>query len=334
MRSIKFDPSKMDGYGRTLRHVRNIKFTDPLTGESFFHDKYKRLFYLANDFELNYQPRIMVFVEGKSEEKVLPKVFEWYYNKPENLGIEIVNFRGVDSLLSTSKNAAKLRDLINAIQADIKNKAVEINHRKSLTKLIKDLKDTDVVISNWTSFISYNLEKWQIIPFFVSDNEGNVKHFLGAEEPIKFEGKTYNVPDEWKYLWGVNNGNKPFKGKDLEFANFTDEEIALAIKKVVNENVEIKKVKETRNNGKGINKIHNKISEPGIKVKIVDTLFENLFKQYEKTEDEYILKRPIFELMDKILELANLNYPPIDRTIEAHNKEIILNILNGKEIKN
>lgn len=331
---LNFNPDEMDQYGRLLRASRNKKYIDPEKNRNYYYDRYKRVFYLANDFELNYQPRIMVFVEGKSEEMVFPKIFEWYYNKPENIGIEIVNFKGVDKLLSTSKNTEKLRNLIYEIQADIRDDLIIDDHKRRLRKLIKDLKDTDIVISNWTSFISYNLEKWQIIPFFTSDNEGNVKHFLDAEKPIKFEGKYYNVPDEWRFLWGTNNENKPYNGKDLEFANFTDDEIALAIGQTVNENIDVNKVKEIRNRNQGINKIHPKISEQGNKVKIVDTLFENLFKKYDENNDDSIFKRPIFKMIDKILDLSHSNHPPVNTIIELKNKEYILNLLEGKNFDN
>ena len=332
---LKVDPSDMNKYGlASLRSARNKGFTDIITGKSFYHDRYKRLFYLANDFELNYQPRMMVFVEGETEEKLFPKIFEWYYDKPENLGIEIVNFKGVDKLLSTSKNATELRDLINKIQADIKDKAIKTTHRIRLAELLKDLKSTDIVISNWTSFISYNLEKWQIIPFFVSDNEGNVKHFLDAEEPIKFEGDEYNVPDEWKYLWGINNENKPFKGNNFELANFSDEEILLAINQVLDDPIGINEVKKIREQEAGIKKIDDRITGK-TKRKIVKVLFNNLFENYEQTRDEsIILNRPISKLIEKILNLANLNHPPVDRVIEIHNKETISNILNGKRVEN
>jgi hypothetical protein len=305
------------------------QYFDPEKNKNHYHDAYKMLFYLSNRFKLDYQPRIMVFVEGKSEEIVFPEIFKWFFGPPENWGIEIVNFKGVDKLLSTSKNAEELKALINEISADLKSKKVVIRnetHMKRLNKLIKDLKNTDIVISNWTSFISYNLEKWQIIPFFVSDNEGNVKHFLEAEKPIKFEEKSYDVPDDWKYLWGINNENKPLKGKDLEFANFTDEEIVSAINEVINDDIDINIVKEARKNGDGINKIHSEISKPGIKIDIVKKLFTNMYTK----DDAYILEKPIFSLMKKIVELANLNHLPVNTEMELRNKQTILDLLNGK----
>ncbi|MCE7698730.1 MAG: hypothetical protein K8E24_007800, partial [Methanobacterium paludis] len=157
-------------------------------------------------------------MKEKPKKEYFQKFFECYHNKPENLGIEIVNFKGVDKLLSTSKNAKKLRNVIKNIEIEEKKLLISKNQKKILNKLVKELKKTDIIVSNWTSFINYNLEKWQIIPFFVSDNEGNVKHFLDAEKPIKFEGKDYNVPDEWKYLWGETNENEPYKGNNFELA--------------------------------------------------------------------------------------------------------------------
>jgi hypothetical protein len=295
--------------------------------KNYYNDPYKRLFYLANSFKLDYQPRIMVFVEGKSEKIVFPKIFECFYGPPENLGIEIVNFEGVDKLLSTSENAEKLKALIDEIQADMRPKPIRNeDHMKRLNELIKNLKKTNIVLSNWTSFISYNLEKWQIIPFFVSDNEGRVKQFLDFGKAIKFEGKTYNVPDDWKFLWGINNENKPFKGKDLEFANFTDQEITLAINEVINTNLDINVVKEARTREIGINKLHDKISEPGIKIKIVQLLFANLLRKDEAT----ILERPIIKPIEKIVELANLNHPPVNTDVELQNKRRIGDLLDGE----
>lgn len=324
---LNFDTSEENQSGRVLRSFRHRIYFDPKKNKNYYHDKYKRLFYLANAFELNYQPRIMVFVEGETEEGIFPRIFEWYYAKPENLGIEIVNFKGVDKLLSTSQNATELKNLIDNIQKDLREKCISTNQRIKMTKLIKKLKNTDIVISNWTSFIRYNLEKWQIIPFFVSDNEGNVKHFLDAGKPINFEGKNYDIPSGWKYLWGETNENKPYKGNNFEFANFSDEEIVLAINQVLNDEIDIEKVKKVREQEEGIKKIDDRILKSGTKRKIVQVLFDNLFKEYEETNGRLLLDRPIFRLIDKIMELANLNHLPTNTEIELINKNYILSLL-------
>ncbi len=315
-----------------IRHLRGYyeRYMDPEKDKNYFYDRYKRLFYLANDFKLDYQPRVMVFVEGGIEERILPEIFKWYHDYPENYGIEFVNFKGVDQLLSTSKNAKRLKMIIRKIEIE-KKKAFGLsnNQKKNLNNLIDDLKKTDIVISNWTSFISYNLEKWQIIPFFLSDNEGNVQHFLDSGEPIRFEGESYNVPASWKYLWGIDNENKPFMGKDFEFANFSDEEILLSINDVLDEEITIDVVEEIRGSGNPIKKIDDRLDDSRIKAEVVKKLFDTLFREYDENGDESVLERPIFKVIEKILDLASLNNPPVNTLIERENKKIILNLLKG-----
>jgi len=81
-----------------------------------------------------------------------------------------------------------------------------------------------------------------------------VEHFLDAGKPINFKGKNYDIPDDWKYLWGVTNNNKPYKGNNFELANFNDEEILLAIEELLNDKIDINKVKEVREQEEGIKK--------------------------------------------------------------------------------
>ena len=308
---------------------KKICFTEKkLNIKNFYHDKYKRLFYLSNTFRLDYQPRVIVFVEGKTEEKILPKIFEWYYGTtPDSLGIEFIDFKGVDQLLSTSKNAEKLSKLVVDIEKNVKQKIRSNDNRKTFNKLIKDFKKVDIVTSNWTSFLSYNLEKWQIIPFFLSDNEGNVKHFLEAETPIRFKEKNYNIPQEWRFLWGVDNQDAPFIGDSFELANFSDHEIATAINEILESNIEDEKVQELRISERGI----NVLVDPGVeenKIEINEKLVDNMFNSYEKNKDDSLFKKPIFNVIKKIINLTVRNYPPSDRRIELENKNYIENLLN------
>jgi hypothetical protein len=311
---LRFDPQE------TLRGIRNRRYSDNV--KNYYHDCYKRLFYLANDFGLDYQPRITVFVEGKTEETVFPEVFEWFVGqKPDNRGIEFINFRGVDKLLSTAKNAEKLRTLLTELQKEEKQQIWSKRKNSELNQVIKNLKNIDIVISNWTSFLSYNLEKWQIIPFFMSDNEGNIKHFLEAEKPIRFEGQNYDIPENWRYIWGVSNENNPFEGKNFEMANFSDEEIATVLSKILNKEIKPEDVNKLRRNNQGIKQIDGSVDAK--KVDIAVKLFENLKENYSKTEDQTIFERPIFKVISKITNLAVLNHPPVDREIEMKNKEYI-----------
>ena len=296
---------------------------------NFYHNKYKRLFYLSNSFRLDYQPRVIVLVEGKTEEKILPKVFKWYYGTmPDSLGIEFIDFKGVDQLLSTSKNAEKLSKLVVDIEKNVKQKIRSNDNRKTFNKLVKDFKKVDIVTSNWTSFLSYNLEKWQIIPFFLSDNEGNVKHFLEAETPIRFKGKNYNIPQEWRFLWGVDNQDEPFIGDSFELANYSDLEITTAINEILESNIEDEEVQELRISERGINLLDPRVEEN--KIEINEKLFDNMFNSYKKDKDDSLLKRPIFNVIKKIYNLAAMGTfaSPGDRRVELMNINYIEKILS------
>jgi len=311
------DPKKLP----MLRNYRNDNFYDENEGKDYYYNRYKRLFYLANSFELDYQPRVMLFVEGETEENVLPLFFEWYSDiSPEDMGVEIINFKGVTQLLSTSESAEKLRKLLIDLQRKERQEILSKTKNKQLNQIIKDLQEVDIVISNWTSFLSYNLEKWQIIPFFISDNEGNIKHFLDADKPIRFEGADCNVPKRWRFLWGIDNENLPFVGKDFEFANFSNEEIASALEKVIGKKVAVEEIQALRENGNGINKVDGVEKK---KIEIGKELIQTLITTYQATKDEAILRRPLISAIDKVLELASLNHLPTSRKHELINKAAI-----------
>jgi len=220
-----------------------------------------------------------------------------------------------------------LRKLLNNIQKEARQNVISDKNRSKLYKLIKKLKKVDIVISNWTSFLSYNLEKWQIIPFFLSDNEGNIKHFLEAETPISFIGENYNVPQEWHFLWGIDNQNTPFTGDNFELANFSNHEITTAINEILKSGIEDEEVQKLRDTKKGINALGPEVKYN--KIDINEKLVNNMFNNYEKDQDDSSLKRPIFKVIKKITDL-----PPIrtqsspDRRVELMNINYIGKILS------
>ncbi|VVB64976.1 Uncharacterised protein [uncultured archaeon] len=312
-----------------LRGVRNRNYSDE--DKNYWDDKYKRLFYLANQFGFDYQPRIMVFVEGETEERVLPKIFEWYFDAPQDHGIEIIGFKGVEKLISTSTTAKQLRDLITEIRKDDKIPFLTPKQSTKLNKIIDKLERMNIIFSNWSSFIHFNLEKWQIIPFFIADYEGSITKFLDYGRPIKFGDDDYNVPRQWRYLWGVDNDNKPFIGNNFELANFTDSEIKVAIDEVLDGSINIEKIIEIRSLGLGINELDERVDAPGNKIKIANILINNLFKNYQDRGDSSISDRPVFIAIRKIIEIAASNKPPMNRMIEIENKKIIYDILKSGE---
>lgn len=286
---LKFEPEEMDQCGVLLRATRNKRYYDK--DKNYYHDRYKRLFYLANDFGLDYQPRIMVFVEGKTEETIFPVIFEQYIgNKPENLGIEFVNIHGITQFFGK--------------ETSLKN--VQGNYDRKF-------------ISSFSHLISYNLNKWQIIPFFIGDDEHDINYLLQNGTAISFNQNSYSLPKDWQYIWGITNGNKPFQGKDFEMANFNDNEIVEVLSAILPQKIKSSDVKIQRDQNNGIKQVD--ASVVNCKVTIAEKLIENLFGEYERIKDESIFERPIFKVITKITNLAVSNHPPVDREIEIKNKE-------------
>jgi len=291
---LEFEPNQMEPK-RTLRDIRNEKYSD--NEKNYYYDRYKRLLYFANDFELDYQPRVIVFVEGKIEETIFPEIFELYNGqKPDNMGIEFISIEGISQFFG-QKIAEK----------DLNNKYKKI------------------FISNFNHLVSYNLIKWQIIPFFIGDDENNITSLLNKENVISFNQNQYPFPKEWQYIWGIANENKPLQGKDLEMSNFTDDEIAMVLKLYIP--ITSQEIEDNRKAGKGIKQISSNVEM--FKIKIVKTLFQNLFDNAEKEKKESIYERPIFKAIDKITNLAVFNHPPSNRNCELKNKEYIEEVLRN-----
>ena len=257
----------------------------------------------------------------------MPKIFEWYFDAPQDHGIEIISFKGVEKLISTSTTAKQLRDLITEIRKDDKIPFLTPKQSTKLNKIIGKLERMNIIFSNWSSFIHFNLEKWQIIPFFIADYEGNITKFLDYGRPIKFGNDDYNVPRQWRYLWGVDNDNKPFIGNNFEFANFTDSEIKSAIDEVLASSINIEEIIKIRSLGLGINRLDERVDAPGNKIKIANILINNLIKNYQDRKDRSVFDRPVFIAIRKIMEIAATNHPPMNRMFEIENKKIIYNLL-------
>lgn len=296
---LKFEPEQMNQNG-FLRTLRNNKYSEQ--DKNYFYDRHKKMFYLANAFGLDYQPRVTIFVEGKSEEIVFPEIFEKQAgNKPEDLGIEFISINGISQFFG---GETSLR-----------------NSQGSYDKKF---------ISNFNHLASYNLNKWQIIPYFIGDEENNISHLLRSGIAISFNQKQYAYPKHWQYLWGITNKNIPFQGKDFEMANFSDDQIADVLREILKKQIKPSDVKEKRNSGQGIKHIDCNVESH--KVEIVRRLVSNLYDEYEETQNSALLQRPIFNAINKIRELAVLNHPPVNRRIQLKNKEYIENELSKKQL--
>ena len=293
---LLFDAPKMDQTGILLRATRNNRYSDEKN--NLYHNRYKRLFYLANDFGLNYQPKVMVFFEGKTEENIFPYIFEKYAGiASEDFGIEFFNIRGISKFFGSG---------------------IPVN--------ISDKSSQKKIISNLNYLISYNLNKWQMFPFFVGDAENNIGHLLDTGVTLSFNRKPYPLPNEWRHIWGASN--QPFPGKDFEMANFTDNELAICLSEVLKKQITPDQVKEKRDAGQGIKQIDSLVGDTN-KITIVKKLYQDLFESYEQKREIGLLDRPIFKLIDRLGSLAEQNHPPVDRKIELENRKYIETVLQA-----
>ncbi|MHB1003990.1 MAG: TOPRIM nucleotidyl transferase/hydrolase domain-containing protein [Thermoleophilia bacterium] len=291
---LKFEPAKMNQFG-SLRAFRNNKYSDQ--DKNYYYDRHKRIFYLANDFGLDYQPRVTIFVEGKTEEIVFPEIFEKYAgNKTEDLGIEFISINGISQFFGG--------------ETSLKN-----SHGSYDKKFI----------SNFNHLASYNLNKWQIIPYFIGDEENNISHLLQSGIAISFNQKQYSHPIDWQYIWGLTNNNNPFQGKDFEMANFSNDEIADVLSEILIKEIKPSDVQAKRSSGQGIKQVCSEVVEH--KVDIARKMVSNLFNKHKETKDDSLLQRPIFVVIDNIRELAIINHPPVSRDIQLKNKKYIQNEL-------
>ncbi len=159
-----------------VRGIRNKVYFNEITNQYEFDLNRKKLYYLANEFDLDYHPRVIIFVEGKKKKKIIKKIFkEFYKTDIENRMIDIINFKGISNFCSR----------------EIKNKD-ENNKYKS------------TILSNYSHLINYFYENYQVIPFFIGDNENNIinklKEGIVFDSEKLFKYKTQLTTKEYKHL--------------------------------------------------------------------------------------------------------------------------------------
>lgn len=300
----------------SIRAYRNENFTNEITGDYEFNLNKKRLFYLCNSLNLDYHPKIILFVEGKIEREMLPKYFEFFGYNTQDIGIEIVDIEGIS----------------NFYGRNIKTKDV-------------NQKYLDNIVSSYKHLINFNLKKWQAIPFFIGDNENDILNRL-------INGKVFSINDlsenfnnfeiqdlKKEYLSSAND--KMLKGwtkiweYDFELDNFIPEELKEAINEVCGTNYtleDINKIFESCKNGekKGI-KILEGVEDN--KLLINKKLLENLIEYYNKTHDETIWQRKIFIVIDKLVNMCIFNPSPVNtKHLMKNMDELTLFIKNGWDI--
>ena len=308
-----------DEKGATLRGYRNEVFTNKITGEYEFNLKRRKSYYLANSLTLDYHPKILLFVEGKTEEIMIPKFFEFYGFNHKNLGIEIIDIGGILNFYSS-------KTFINAPNS----------------------KPFKAVVNNYFNLINFNLKLWQAIPCFIGDRENDIinklisgkmfdtKDLLNQidfsdmdNSDIEFVNNDElndNLVTGWSWIWDY----------DFEIDNFNPTEIRRAINDVCGINISIEDVENIydsckNSEKKGINDIHPKVKDN--KIEINKKAFEYMKEDYEKSLDSSISDRKIFSILDELIDMSILNHSPVNTAHALRNqKELNLCILKDYNI--
>lgn len=298
---LTLDPVSLDQSHLLLRASRNKLYSD--SQKNYYGDRYKRMQYLVNDFGLNYQPTVIVFVEGETEESVLPKMYTDRFGVPaESMGIEFRTLGGITKLFGPT------------VKPKIEGKY------------------TSIIVSNFQNMLSYNLDKWQTIPLLVGDNENEILTKLSSGNCIAFEDKDYKLPSGWCLVWGQDVGFS-LVGKDFELANYTNTELINAIVELNPKvNVTEAQIEKLRKNEQGLKQLPepNGALVDNLKIRLADKLYESLKNMYGDSKDDSLLERPLFKVLDHIARTASLNHAPRDRLQELANRDVIRDILEGK----
>ena len=120
-----------DLYGRTLplpHQVNAIPRGEP-TEQEVRPDIRRSLEYTVNQYGLNPQPKLVLFVEGQSEEHVVQRLLNEYFGIAAGaLALEIVNVRGVDNATGTKED--RFRALLRLVDY--------LHHHQTLALILLD----------------------------------------------------------------------------------------------------------------------------------------------------------------------------------------------------
>lgn len=169
---------------------------------------------------------------------MIPKFFEFYGYNFNDLRFEIVNVEGITKFYSGN--------------------------------ISKDKTDM-LVVSNFRNLITFNLELWQAIPFFVGDDEENISdiikqgHIFDTKRLIKQFSKYSHrkVENEIKQEYGELNSRMIkdwtyIRDKDFELSNYAPEELQKVINQVCHTDFSVNDLVEIRDSSKGISSLDKK----------------------------------------------------------------------------
>lgn len=268
----------------------------PTLGESLYLEKDKRygkgvtgnelqmLEFVTNEYHLNSKPKLILVVEGDGEEEQILRLAKSLGYPFPKVGIRLDNIRGVGNFTGSKK-----QDKYGALE-----KFIDDNHSR------------------------------QTIVFVLLDNEGRVRTIKErlVKTPSKFNpGRTIIKADHIR-IWD----------KTIEFDNFSHDEIAQAMTKLSQGQYQFTEADISGCEQKIVAKkkdplariFKDRIGEDGprfSKKALLKLLFDHIESSLEQEFDEDGKgKRPIVQILMKVIELAALNHQPVTRDIAEKNQ--------------
>lgn len=256
---------------------------DDFYGEGVSQNELQYLEYLTNEYNLNPRPKLILVVEGNGEEEQFPRLVEELFGLTfPRLGIEVRNVRGVGGFTGKRR----------------------LDKYGALEKFIDD----------------YHFR--QTIVFVILDNEGRVPTIKERliRAPSKFYPKRTVTKKEYIHVWDRN----------VEFDNFSHKEIAQAMTELcegrylftAEEIADCQERFDARKNNPLGRLFEEKVSYGLSKPKLLRRLcgFIILYAGSEFGTDSKA-RRPLVQVLEKIIELASINYQPVTQDIWQKNQE-------------
>lgn len=247
---------------------------DDFYGDGVTENDLQYLEFLANQYHLNPRPKLILVVEGNGEEVQFPRLSnELFGYSFSKLGIEVVNLHGIDGF--TGK---KRIDRYGALE-----KFIDFHHNR------------------------------QTIVYIVLDNERRARIIKNKliNAPSKFYPNRYVTKSEYVHLW---------ERKTIEFENFSYSEIAQAMSEInkgeyIFQPEQIEDCERQLHNKETdyISQLFKKKTGYDLpKAELLHILFGYIIKNAKNEFDkEGAPLRPVVKVLNRIIELASLNYQPI-----------------------
>jgi hypothetical protein len=243
-------------------------------------DPLRALELVANDFGVNPKPKLVLFVEGETEEAVIPIIINRLVGaKPSVYGIEIVNVHGV------SNATGRKKDYFSAL---------------------------------WR-LIDY-LHHHQTIAVVLMDNEGSASRNLRIGLPraasIHFQDRRATRTEYvkvWKLSFEFDNFSNDELARMLSaFGNiqFTRDEIALCRDDAKKP---LRHTKTNTVNSLYWSKTGVDLNKPAFGVTTIGCIFDPVTRRSPKS-------RPIVRFLEKVLELASRNHQPMTHAMWEYNQ--------------